>query len=336
MTKTQRVKLAAWLLWLLGLGTAIVLIAHQGLGDVAAATAVAGWGVVWVAAIQLLPMMADTLAWRQLLRHPAETSFRWLFWARWIGESVNNLLPAARLGGEFLRAWLAYRKLGLPGPVAGAGVVVDLTVTVATQILFTLIGLALLLGHGADDGLIQGAIVGAAALVAMLVGFVAAQGAGIFVVFGRVVRALMPRGDWSRLVPDAESLEIEIKRTYGRRVALAGCAVWHLCGWIAGTLEVWVGLWLLGHPVSLLDALMIESLIQAVRGAAFFMPGALGVQEGGLILLGAVIGLAPEVALALSLVKRIRELLVGLPGLLAWQMDQLHRHFPRAEGTTER
>jgi hypothetical protein len=64
--------------------------------------------------------------------------------------------------------------------------------------------------------------------------------------------------------------------------------------------------------------------------------GALGVQEGGLILLGAVVGLAPEVALALSLVKRIRELLVGLPGLLVWQMDQLHRRFSRAQGTTER
>ena len=70
---------------------------------------------------------------------------------------------------------------------------------------------------------------------------------------------------------------------------------------------------------------MLESLIQAVRSAAFFMPGALGVQEGGLILLGAVVGLGPEVALALSLIKRIRELAVGLPALLAWQMIEGHR-----------
>jgi hypothetical protein len=74
--------LAAWLLWLLGLGAAIVLIAFQGLGEVAAATAVAGWGVVFVAAIQLLPMMADTLAWRQLLKAGAEVSLWRLFWAR--------------------------------------------------------------------------------------------------------------------------------------------------------------------------------------------------------------------------------------------------------------
>jgi hypothetical protein len=70
---------------------------------------------------------------------------------------------------------------------------------------------------------------------------------------------------------------------------------------------------------------MLESLIQAVRSAAFFMPGALGVQEGGLILLGAVVGLGPEVALALSLIKRIRELAVGLPALLAWQMVEGRR-----------
>ncbi len=114
------------------------------------------------------------------------------------------------------------------------------------------------------------------------------------------------------------------------------CGFWHLLGWIAGTLEIWAGLWLLGSPVTFLDALMLESLIQAVRGAAFFMPGALGVQEGGLILLGAVVGLTPQVALALSLIKRIRELLLGLPGLLSWQMHQLHGQFARVKDPTAR
>ncbi len=109
MNGAERLKLTAWLLWLVGLGTAIVLIAHQGLGDVAAATAVAGWGVVWIAAIQMLPMIVDTLGWRQLLDRRAGISFTKLLWARWLGESVNNLLPTARLGGEFLRAWLAHR-----------------------------------------------------------------------------------------------------------------------------------------------------------------------------------------------------------------------------------
>ena len=43
-------------------------------------------------------------------------------------------------------------------------------------------------------------------------------------------------------------------------------------------------------------------------------------------------GLPPDVALALSLIKRIREFLVGVPGLLVWQTSELRRHFQRAVG----
>ena len=66
---------------------------------------------------------------------------------------------------------------------------------------------------------------------------------------------------------------------------------------------------------------MLESLGQAVRAGAFAVPGALGVQEGGYVMLGRVVGLGPETALALSLAKRVRELVLGIPGLIAWQLD---------------
>ena len=73
---------------------------------------------------------------------------------------------------------------------------------------------------------------------------------------------------------------------------------------------------LIHHPVGWIDALLLESLGQAIRGAAFAIPGALGVQEGGYLLLAPVAGLPPDAALALSLAKRARELLLGVPGLL--------------------
>jgi uncharacterized membrane protein YbhN (UPF0104 family) len=73
---------------------------------------------------------------------------------------------------------------------------------------------------------------------------------------------------------------------------------------------------MLAHPLSWGDALLLESLGQAIRGAAFAIPGALGVQEGGYLLLAPLVGLPPDVALAVSLAKRARELLLGVPGLL--------------------
>jgi hypothetical protein len=80
-----------------------------------------------------------------------------------------------------------------------------------------------------------------------------------------------------------------------------------------------------GHPVSWVTALLLESLGQAVRGAAFAVPGALGVQETGYVLLAPLAGLTTEVALALSLAKRVRELLLGLPGLLYLHLSGRYR-----------
>ena len=106
------------------------------------------------------------------------------------------------------------------------------------------------------------------------------------------------------------------------------CA-WRLAGWLVGAGEVWLALHFLGHPVTVAEALLLESLSQAVHSMAFLIPGAIGVQEGGFILLGQVIGLSPELALALSLVKRIRGLLIGVPALIAWQYAEGRRLWRR-------
>jgi putative membrane protein len=319
----------------MGLSFVIALVARQGLVEVGAATAVAGYGVLWVACLQFVPMMCDTMAWRQILVRQPGVSLVGLFWARWLGESVNNLLPAARIGGEVVRGWLAFRKLDLPGSIAGASVIVDMTGIIAAQILFTTVGLAVLVMHGGDHSLVSGAAIGIGLLLAMLAVFLLAQRAGIFVIYERLARALMRRFGRSSLGSDTDALDAGIREFYKHRGRFMQCVLFHWLGWTAGVLEVWAGLWLLGHPVSFLDALMLESLIQAVRGAAFFMPGALGLQEGGFILLGAIIGIGPEVALALSLIKRIRELMWGLPGLLIWQFDGLRRQFLRTESSMD-
>lgn len=56
--------------------------------------------------------------------------------------------------------------------------------------------------------------------------------------------------------------------------------------------------------------------MQALQSAAFIVPGALGVQEGGFVAIGAVVGLSAEVALVASLVRRVRQVAVSLPVLL--------------------
>ena len=98
-----------------------------------------------------------------------------------------------------------------------------------------------------------------------------------------------------------------------------------MVSWVLGAGEVWLALYYLGHPVSLLEAVLLESLGRAVRSASFMIPGALGVQEGGFMVLGALLGLGPETGLMISLAKRVRELLLGIPALVVWQAIESRR-----------
>jgi uncharacterized membrane protein YbhN (UPF0104 family) len=102
----------------------------------------------------------------------------------------------------------------------------------------------------------------------------------------------------------------------------------HMAGWMIGVAEVVIVFACMGHPVSIAEAVVIESLLHAIRGAAFAIPGALGAQEGGLVLLCAAFGIPPEQAIALSLVKRAADLVLGVPGLLGWQRLEWLRLVP--------
>jgi len=88
----------------------------------------------------------------------------------------------------------------------------------------------------------------------------------------------------------------------------------------------------MGAPVSILEALAIESLTQALKSAAFVLPSGLGVQEGGFVLLGSLLGLQPDEALAVSIAKRIPDLVLGLPSLAAWHAIERRQATRTASG----
>ena len=79
---------------------------------------------------------------------------------------------------------------------------------------------------------------------------------------------------------------------------------------------------------------VIEALIQAVSSAAFLVPGALGLQEAGFIGIGALVGLDPATAAALAVARRVRDLLLFLPGLAAWAWAERRGGLPRRQPTT--
>lgn len=308
---------AAILLWFGGGALFAWIVLAQDWGRLGPALAGTGWGLVAIAAFHLLPLLADTRAWDCLLRAaPVRPAFARLCWMRWLGESVNSLLPAAQVGGDLLRGRLSQRA-GVPGVLAAAVILVDLTLSVATLVPFILTGV-LLAWLGAPQAatltsLAGGLLLGAAGLG----GFVLLQHSGLV---GRLLARLaqlLGGNAFERGAVTAASLNDAITGLY-RRPALAWrSAGWALLAWFLGAGEVWLALHFLGVDAGWREALVLEALFQAIRNAAFLVPGALGVQDGGIMLVAALAGVGPESALLVSLLKRGRELLLGLPGLLA-------------------
>ena len=323
-------KLATFIMLAGGIALFVGLIVEQGIGEVYRATAVAGWGVLAAAAFHVVPVICDTMAWRNTMPEEHQLPLAAVVRLRWIGESVNSLLPAAPVTGDLVRTRLAMFA-GMPGSVAGATVTADLTLGALTQVVFSLIGVAALasIGTGVDGALVSALVIGLLVLTVMITIFMVLQNSGFFRFFARLLARAARGRAWLDLVGGAEVLDRELAAIYARRRSLARTLAWRLTSWIAGAGEIWLSLHFLGHPVGLAEAIMIESMIQAVRSAAFAIPGGLGVQEGGFIVLGAFVGLGAEIGLAMSLIRRVRELGFGIPALIAWQVSEGNRALRR-------
>lgn len=316
-------KLGLGLTVLAGLILAIALIAYQGAGAVIRAVASASWGILVLAAFHLLPLTCSALGWRAVLRHAWQGSIGYFLLARWVREHVAHLLPVLQVGGEVVGARLLTFR-GATAGVAGGSVVVDLTLEAATQLLFTFLGLAILVVIGDQPDLVRWVLIGLLFAAPLLVVFLLAQQRGLFLWIERLLERFAERNQWLSL-GRIDNLHETILLLYRDRAGVLAGSCYHFLCWLLGAGEVWLALYFMGHPITVLEALMIESLGEALRSAAFAIPGQLGVQEAAYMLLASLVGLSPELGLALSLVKRARILLLGLPALLTWQIMESRR-----------
>jgi putative membrane protein len=311
--------------WLLSIGALLFVgvLLSQDLPAIAATLAQAGWALLLVALFHLLPLVIDAIAIRVLFkpgssRNPLRDSLL----ARWVGESANSLMPAGQVGGPVLMSrHLAER--GMPMEEAAAAITVSTTLQSFAQIAFALLGVVVVgmqTSRFSAAPLRDTALIASAFLAVQVCGFYLIQRRGLFSRLMRAVRRFSRKRDWSQWVAQAQAIDVAVQDTHRRNGPVTVSFLLSLIGWIVGTGEVYLIAWFLGAPVSWRDAFVLESLGQAIRGAGFAIPGALGVQEGGYLLLAPLAGLAPDTALALSLAKRTRELLLGLPGLLYWRL----------------
>jgi putative membrane protein len=315
-------KLLSIALAILGAVVATLLIGWFGFGRIAGAIlAVGGYGFELYAAWQVLLFVLMGVAWWVVVP-PGERRLLIFVWGRMVRDAAASCLPFSQVGGFVLGA-RAITLHGVSAPVATITTVVDATAEFVAEILFLTVGLMIVLvrgqGMGATTPIVLG--LGAALIAGVIAMGVQHRAAPLFVWFGGRVL-----GQWVAAGSDGETVsEAELRRIYGHAGRVATGTSLHLIAWCGKGAGNWIAFRLLGTPVDISTALAIEALLHAALAAAFLVPGNAGVQEAGYVGVGALFGATPEIALAVSLLRRARDLAVGVPILLFWQFVELRR-----------
>jgi putative membrane protein len=307
-------KLAARIALLVGLAVTVALVLHAGGPAMLDMLARAGWVLLWLVPLHAIALLLDVCGWRTLLGPRASIPLLW--WIATVREAINRLLPVANIGGEIVGIRLL-ASAGVEGTLAAASVIMEVLLTLFSQYLFVALGLRAL--HAVRP--LEDTLLGMAVTLPVLALLMALLRYGaIFQRFERLAeRVVGVRSHIMALLSRSADLDAAIRSLYARRRRLALTIAWQVSGLLVGTLETWLALRWLGHPQGIEGAVALESLTQAVRNFIFLVPAGLGVQEASLVGLGALLGVTPDVAITLSLVKRMREIVFGLPALLSWE-----------------
>jgi putative membrane protein len=309
----------------LGLALLLTLVIRTDLAAILQTLGLAGWRLLWLVPYRTLFFLLYAIGWLILLRayDPLKRArLGYLLWVTTVREAIDRLLPVASIGGGIAGVRLV-RWRGLPAAAVGATVVVEVLLTLIVSYVFTVVGVLLLIERSATDPNYRSVLLGL--MLSLPVPVVTALLLRYGSVFGRLEGFLRPLVGESAMSEGAAALDRELRACLRRGWTLLVAGALQLAALIAGSFEIWFALRLFGHPVSASAALILESMTQAVRHLAFIIPAGVGVQEAGLVLFGHALGISGEVALAVSMAKRMREILCGLPSLLSWQWLEARR-----------
>jgi putative membrane protein len=316
---------AAYIGGLLGLAVLITLVLRADAAAMLLTLETAGWALLWLVPYRALYFLLYAIGWMLLLR-PYDPQRRagigFLFWATTVREGIDRLLPVASVGGSVAGIRLL-RWRGIAAAPAGASVIVEIVLTLSAAYLFTALGVVLLvrLSGGAHE--YRRLLL--ALLLCLPMPTVTALLLRYGSVFARLERLLGPMVGVSALSDGAAALDHELRALLRRGGPLLAAGAMQCAAFCSGAFEIWFTLRLFGHPISAGPAIVLESMTQALRHLAFVVPAGLGVQEASLMLFGHAFGISGELALSVSMAKRVREVLCGLPALLSWHWMEVRR-----------
>ncbi len=328
----NRLKLSFAAAFLVGLILTVGAVVYVGAGDVLKSVQRIGVvGFLVYTCCNLLVFIPLGLAWWCVAPGVSARRAMLFPWGRLVREGASDVLPFSQLGGLVV-GLRAVQQRGVSEALAIASQIVDLSTEMASQLVYTLFGAAMLtamLFHASQARTLLWTT-----LLALLVGS-AVLGA-IYLLQGKGLDLIASvLGRWISNTRDrTDAVKALLKDIYARPRRLAAGFAFHALSWVLSGTGSWIAFSFIGVHIDLWKVLTLESLMAAVRAVAFMTPGALGFQEGAYVLTAPLFGLPAETALTLSLLKRAKDIVIGAPAVLAWQYVEVamkKRHGDPAE-----
>jgi len=312
----RKQRLLTWLGLVVGVGVLAAVTLQSGLNEIWSALSEGGVALGLLIIFYPLELVPQAEAWGLVFPRGQSPSRRVLIGGMWVSHSVNRLLPTATIGGDIVRGRLAILD-GSRADHVVTSLVADKTAHALNALVMLGLGGLMLLTRTTDPQMLGG--VGAATVL---------LGVGVFL-FVRLQRSSGVSGLLDRLSDEqtswlaqagstAQDVERQLDRMYAEPTRFVVAVGIRVVANVALAAEVWAAAWMLGVPVSPVEAMALRVMGVAARSVAFVVWGGLGVQEGAFALLGSFVGMSPSALVAISLATRVRELVAALPGIAAW------------------
>ncbi len=303
-----------------GVALAVVLVVWVGAGKIVrAVTAVGWWGFAGLVVWQLGMFLLLASAWRRVC---PGVRLRTLVWGRLVREGGPNILPFSEVGGLAFGA-RAIMLAGVTPERAVASSIADVAAEFIGEIPFILFGVIMLMARGPDTSLVLPVGIGLALIAAGAAALIWAErhSARLFDAVGRGIAAR-----WAhRAERQAVAVQHEVEHLFSQPRRIGAAAAIHLAGWVGGAVTVWMAYRMLGGRIDVVSAMAIEGLLSGALAVAFLVPGGLGVQEASYVLLGRLFGMPAHLSIGLSFLRRARDIVIGAPALVTWQVAEARR-----------
>ena len=259
----------------------------------------------------------DSLAWIVLM-YRNKLSIYSAFTITWIAQTSSKFLPTGNITGEFVRFFLA-KKSGQKFSEASSTVLVDLFIATFSLFLVGLLSFTLLVNIRKelvfDSNLLY-------LLLAMILIFI---GSSLFflIIRNRLLSKfikILPVSKYFKTprIYSIFRLDISLYKLSFEKKRLFQAIIFRVIGWIAGAIEIYVFLWIIGVDANLIDVILIESVTAIIRSVAFFIPAGLGVQEFAFVMIGGFVGYSGVISFAIAIGRRLREIMVGIPAIIVF------------------